>query len=94
MAKRGRKKKGEFADLDQEFMDNLAAASEDEIRKKVTEIAMETEALRAAKAEDEDLKAARARLSEAGRVYSEQEKGSKLRLKFVRSILKGRGLTE
>lgn len=83
--------KDPFAELDTEWKDAVAQSNDDDIKKRVAEIALELEKLRAAKKLDTDYISKVNEAKEAGRVYKEGEKGARLRIQYARSILEARG---
>lgn len=87
----GRPKKNEFEDLDQDYTNELANLTSEELKGKVAEIALELQALMEAKDNDEDLKQAVEVAKEAGAVYREGAKGAKVRIKFIKRLLESRG---
>jgi hypothetical protein len=87
MRPRGRPKKDKFADLDSDFKDAAASMSEAEIRKRLSEIALNQVELVNAKEVDDDLKAAKFRAREAGAIYREGSKMNKLRTEFLHRVL-------
>jgi hypothetical protein len=91
MANRGRPKKNKFDDLDTDFKDSVAGMSEEQIRAKLAEVALNQAALMAAKSEDEDLKEKKAIAKEAGAQYSEGTKMNRLRTEFCRQVLGDKG---
>lgn len=87
----GRPKKDKFADLDDDFKDNVAAKSEVEIRDLIAKTSLDQAALMEAKDLDMDFKMAKETAKEAGAVYREGTKANKLRIAFARQVLNGRG---
>lgn len=88
---RGRKKKEAFEDLDQEFKAAIDAASDSEIRNKVSTVAFEQQALMSAKEDDQDLKEKVEAAKEAGAIYKDGTKSNLLKIKYARTVLKLRG---
>lgn len=81
------KEKDPFAALDEEFKDAISGMEEQEILSRISKISLDAEALREAKANDEDLKSVQAIARDAGAVYREGAKMSALRIKFARRVL-------
>lgn len=84
--------KDPFANLDDDFKDAILQGSEEAVRSGASKVALDQEELMSAKEEDEDLKQAMAAASVASAVYREGTKMNKLRIKFIRSVLRSRGL--
>lgn len=90
---RGFKKKSPFADLDQEFKDTIDNMSDEDIKKRVSEVAIAEHENRANKAKDEDLAEKVAAAKFAGEQYREATKMNKLRIAYAHFILESRGKT-
>lgn len=88
---RGRRKKNKFEDLDKDFMTNIEAASDAEIRDKIAQVALNQAELIQARDLDQDLQDKKYALSEANAIYREGTKMNKLRIEYARSILEARG---
>lgn len=88
---RGRKKQDKFAKLDSEWKDAVAASSVDDIRKRISDIALEREELLKQKEEDMQLKEALQAAKDAGEVYRDGEKTARLRIQFCKRVLEDRG---
>lgn len=87
---RGRKKKLEFEELDSEFKDTIASLSDEQIKQRMAEIAMnEQENLNAKKA-DADLEEKIAQAKYAGEAYKEATKFNRLRTKYCCEIINAR----
>ncbi len=85
------KKKDEFADLDSDFKDAVAGESPEDIRKRIAQVALNELENQRLKKEDTDLETKKEEFKEAGAVYREASKANKLRLKFMRRVLKDKG---
>jgi hypothetical protein len=83
----GRGKKDPFEDLDNEFMDSVAAMSEVEIRQKISSVALNQVALLEAKDNDEDYQQKKEAASVAGEVYRDGTKMNKIRIQFCKRVL-------
>lgn len=85
------KKRNPFADLPDEWKTIIEQSSIQDINKQIAELTMaETENLQA-KTEDPDLKEKKEAVKFASEGYREATKGYKLRMKFILSVLEGRG---
>lgn len=91
MARKFKGEKDPYAELDSEWKDGIASMSDEDIKQRVADIALNYEELMKAKKNDEDLKQKVAEATEAGRVYKEGAKGSRLRIQYARMILEARG---
>lgn len=87
----GRPKKDKFADLDEDFKNGVAGMDEVSIRRKISEVALNQEALLDAKADDEDFQQKKAIAKEAGAVYREGTKANKLRIAWCKRVLGDKG---
>jgi len=89
---RPRKEKDPWADLPEEFKAKVTAAGIDDeaITREIREAALYRQALKEAKANDEDLKAQKAKARDAGAVYREGDKLCALKIAFCRAELKSR----
>jgi|LauGreDrversion4_2_1035121.scaffolds.fasta_scaffold1708774_2 hypothetical protein len=92
MPKKMKAEKDPFANLDSDFKDAILQGEETAVRAAASKVALDQEELMSAKEGDEDLKQAMAAASVASAVYREGTKMNKLRIKFIRSVLKSRGL--
>lgn len=88
---RGRKKKMPFADLDQDFKDVVANMKDEEIRAKISEIAINEHENREAKKADTDLEQKKEQYRIAGEIYREGSKANKIRVEFCYDVLQSRG---
>ena len=88
---RGFGNKDPFSALDQEWKDGINSMSEEDIKKRVAEIALELDKLLEAKKQDEDLKEQLSAAKLAGQVYSDGRKGAQLRIRYAQTILEARG---
>jgi hypothetical protein len=77
--------------LDQYFKDTAAALSEADLRDRVAKTALDLAALQEAKEKDFDLKEKKEIAKEAGAVYREGIKASKLRTSYLRMMLEAKG---
>lgn len=87
----GRQKKNKFDDLDADFKSVVENMSDESIRDKVAQIALDTEELLKAKEDDEDLKEKVQIAKEAGAVYREGVKMNRVRIQYAQMILESRG---
>jgi hypothetical protein len=88
---RGFKKKGPFDDLDKEFRETIENMSDEDIKKRVSEVAIAEHENRQAKAKDQDLSDKVAAVKFAGEQYREASKMNKLRIGYAHFILESRG---
>lgn len=88
---RGRPKKAAFSDLDQEFKDTVANMTDDEIRRKLAEVAIAEHENKEAKKADVDLQQKKEAYNVAGAQYREATAQNKLRTAYAYSILEARG---
>lgn len=80
-----------YADLPEEYKDAVESGTDDEIRRRVAEVAFaEQENLRL-KADDQDLAEKKAAAKGAGEQYSDATKMNRLKIKYAHSVLEGRG---
>lgn len=88
---RGFKKKEPFADLDQEFKETIDNMTDEDIKRRVSEVAIAEHENRANKAKDEDLAQKVASAKFAGEQYREATKMNKLRIGYAHAVLEARG---
>jgi len=86
-----KQQKGEFDDLDSEWKDSVVSMSEEEINNRIAEIAKAESQNQQDKKDDQHLQECRLACKEAGMLYSENTKMSKLRIKYCMRILRDRG---
>ena len=91
MAKRGRKAKDEFADLNSEWRDAAMGDSEAEIQRKLGEAAIDQQNVIDEQNKDDDYQQKKAAFKYANEGYAERKKVSKLKIKFIKRVLEGRG---
>lgn len=84
-------KKSLFADLDQEFKTTIESFTDDEVRKRIAEVAIAEHENRVAKKNDVDLAEKLSAAKFAGEQYRDATKMNKLRIAYAHSILEGRG---
>lgn len=87
----GRPKKDKFDDLDKDFKEEAEKLDEGQLRTKISEIALNQEALMEAKEQDQDLAQKKEQAKEAGAVYREGSKANKLRVRYLRQMLDAKG---
>lgn len=87
----GRKKKNKFDDLDADFKSGVESMTDEDIRDKVAQIALDTEELLKAKEDDEDLKEKVQIAKEAGAVYRDGVKMNRVRIQYAQMVLESRG---
>jgi hypothetical protein len=88
---RGAKKKGKFDDLDLEFKSNIENMTEEEIKRRISEVAIAEHENREAKSKDQDLADKVAAVKFASEQYREATKMNKLRIAYAHFILEARG---
>jgi len=88
---RGFQKKSPFADLDSDFKTSIDSMSEEDIKRRVSEVAINEHENRAAKKKDQDLADKMAAVKFAGEQYREATKMNKLRIAYAHFILEARG---
>lgn len=86
-----KQKRDPFENLSDEFKDAMSSMSEVDIRKKVSEVALDEEENIRLKEEDMDLKALKEQVKEASEQYRERSKSNKLKIKFARRVLQDQG---
>lgn len=91
MGRRGFGKKSPFADLDQEFKDNVANMSDEEVKRRIAEVAINEHENREAKKKDVDLQDKMATAKMAGEGYRDATKQNKLRIAYAHMVLESRG---
>lgn len=84
-------KKNPFKNLNPDFVADVESKNEAELRHKLSEMALDHQALLEAKELDMDLRTARETAAEAGRMYSEAQKEHTTRVKYIKSVLESRG---
>ncbi len=87
----GREPKSKFEDLDKDYMTSIESATDDEIRAKIAQVALNNAALQEAKGEDQQLAELKEQVKEAGAIYREGAKANKLRIEYARYMLDSRG---
>lgn len=85
------KKKSPFADLDAEYKTNIENMTEEEIKKRISEVALAEHENREAKKADQDLKEKLSAAKYAGAQYAEGTKMNRLRIAYAHFILESRG---
>jgi hypothetical protein len=88
---KGRPKKEPFEDLDKDFKALIESATEEDIRKKISEVALNEFQNQENKKADGQLAEAGAAYKEAGAQYKEATKHNKLRIGYARFMLDSRG---
>lgn len=88
---RGRKKKMPFEDLDQDYKDNVAAMTDEEVRQELSKIGINEHENKENKKLDQDLESKKVVYNEAGEIYREASKANKLRTAYCYDMLAARG---
>ena len=89
---RGKKKEDPFASLPEDFRDNVASYSTDELKGLVAKVAMANEDLRQMQGDDQDLAEKKEAAKEANKVYAEGFKENRLKIQFLKQALESRGM--
>ncbi len=92
MAKPGRPKKERFDMLSNETKDAIQQSSVDEIKNRIYKTALESSALKKARAEDEDLKAKKETVKQASEGYTKGLKMNEQTIEFSKMVLEGKGV--
>jgi hypothetical protein len=91
---KGRPKKDKFADLDGVFKDEVANMSTEDIRFKISEVALNQEAMNRAMEDDQDLQEKKEQYSLASEPYREAKKRTQLSIQWCRQVLSDKGALE
>jgi cell division protein FtsL len=92
MGKRGRKAKDRFDDLSSNFKDAILQSSTEEIRKRVSEVAILDCTMRAQLKSDPDVAQAKDALKNLMEPYREDLKSYKLQIEFCKRTLDDKGV--
>lgn len=88
------KVKSKFDGLDEEFKSAVSSMKDDEVRSRVSKVALDQQRLDELKTTDTDLAACREKYSAAGAMYRDGAKLNKLRISYCLQTLKSRGKEE
>jgi hypothetical protein len=91
VAKPGRPKKEQFADLDEEFKALIDGGNEGEIRLAVQRVALNESDNQEAKKADEDLREKKEQAKMAGEGYADATKANKVRVEYAKFMLQNMG---
>lgn len=91
MARFKNPKKGKFDELPLDFKDAVAQSSPEDINKRIAQITKDTEALLAARADDQDYQTKKEALKEAGAVYRDGKKANHLKVLYCIQVLSDKG---
>ena len=83
--------KDPFADLPEEFRDAIDRADRDGIRKLIAQVALDQVELMDAQTKDMDYQSAKETAREAGAIYRDGTKANKLKIKYAKLVLEGKG---
>lgn len=83
--------KNPHEDVPEEWRDAVEAATTDDIKKKVAEVALAQAELMKAKKEDADLAEKKEQVKEASAIYREGSKLNKAKIEYAKMILDSRG---
>lgn len=84
-------KKDPFEKLDKELKAFMENASDEDLKKKVSEVALYRQARQDAKKADPELKQLREKLAFEASDYNEEIKGADLQIKYAHFLLEARG---
>jgi hypothetical protein len=84
-------KKNPFEDLDPEFKETVEAMSDEDIKKKISEVAINEHENRSAMKADMDLAEKKEIAKLAGEQYAEATKANRLRISYAYAVLESRG---
>ena len=85
------KKRDTFADLPDDWKTETDQSSIEDINAKIVDLTLNEAANLQAKSEDQDLKEKKEAVKFASEGYRESTKGYRLRIKYIRQVLEGRG---
>lgn len=88
---KGRPKKDKYADLDSEFKAQAETMDEAKLRDSIAKISLDLSALLEAQEADQDLQMKKEIAKEAGAIYREGKKFSKLATSYLRAMLDAKG---
>lgn len=88
---RPKKVKVPFADVPEEFRNSIDSSTDEEINKKIAEVAKNDAALKEAKKADEDLKRLKEQVKVANEPYADAAKANAGRIGYARYVLSSRG---
>lgn len=88
---RPRKNRSPFEELDQDFKESVDSMSDEDVRKKLSEVAIHEHQNLEAKKQDQDLAQKKVLAQEAGEIYKEATKFNRLRTRYCYQILEQRG---
>lgn len=86
-----KKKKDVFEDLDSEFKTTVDSMTDEEIKRRISEVAIAEHENQANKKQDQDLAERLAQAKMAGEQYREATKANKLRIGYCHALLAARG---
>jgi hypothetical protein len=83
--------KDPFEDLSQDFRDAVDAQTRDDIKKTICQVTLDQLELDEAQKADEDYQNLKEQFREAGAVYRDGAKANKLKIKYAKMVLEGKG---
>lgn len=83
--------KDPFADLDQDFKDSIDAMTRDDIKNAICGVTLAQLELDEMQKADTDYQNLKEQYREAGAIYREGAKANKLKIKYAKQILEGKG---
>ena len=88
---RGPSKKMPFEDLDSDFKTAIEAMTDDEVRRRISDVAINEHENREHMKKDVDLMEQKEKTKEAGAQYAEASKMNRLRISYAHHVLDSRG---
>lgn len=86
-----RKIKEPFADLSQDFRDEIDRLPREEIRQRIAQVTLDQCELMDAQKDDADYQSLKEQFREAGAVYRDGTKTNKLKIKYAKQVLESKG---
>lgn len=80
-----------FSDVPQEFRDSVDAGDREEIRRLISQVALDQVELELAQVADEDYQRIKEQYKEAGAIYREGTKVNKLKIKYAQRVFEDKG---
>jgi hypothetical protein len=80
-----------FAALPEEFRDQMASSSPEEIKAEIAKIAMADQDLRQAQKDDQDLADKKEQVKYANEPYKDGFKANRLRISYLKQVLEDKG---
>jgi hypothetical protein len=83
--------KDPFADVPEDFRNGIDAMDRDDIRRAIAQVALDQAELMEAKDQDTDLQTLQEQAREAGAIYRDGTKANRLKIKYAKQVLEGKG---